>query len=156
MLPAAGNVRPGLDGLGASQGGVEARAEAQRFDGEAGNAAEHFLDGDGGRRLLVVGTGTEPAAGDAAGKAWRHSVARLLTSGENHAVIDLTGLSFDADAAARVALAAALRGWRYDRYRTRSRTSRSRRSTAVTIVGARRGRAAALGSALAPVVEGVP
>ena len=33
------------------------------------------------------------------------AVARLLTSGETDAVIDLTGLDFDADAAARVALA---------------------------------------------------
>ena len=34
-------------------------------------------------------------------------------------MIDLTGLGYDADAAARVALGAALRAWRYDRYRTR-------------------------------------
>ena len=47
------------------------------------------------------------------------AVARLLTSGETDAVIDLSGLGYDADAAARVALGAALRGWRYDRYRTR-------------------------------------
>ena len=46
--------------------------------------------------------------------------------GRRRAVIDLTGLDYDADAAARVALAAALRSWRYDVYRRASRTSRSR------------------------------
>ena len=66
---------------------------------------------------MGTGDGTTPA--EAAEKLGGATSGRLLTSGEKHAVLDLTGLTYDADAAARVALAASLRAWRYDRYRTR-------------------------------------
>jgi leucyl aminopeptidase len=136
VLPAAGAVRPGLDSLGAAKAGVEAALKRSRFDGESGTVVETFIDADGGRRLLVIGAGADAKSGDAPEKLGGAAVARLLTSGETHAVIDLTGLGLDADAAARVALAAALRGWRYDRYRTRLKEKQKPTLTTVTIVGA--------------------
>ena len=62
VLPVAGTVAASLDSLGAAKAGIEAALKRQRFDGEAGSTAEHYLDGDGGRRLLVVGTGDERQA----------------------------------------------------------------------------------------------
>src|SRR5918993_5522657 len=85
VLPVAGNLRPGIDGLGAAKAGVEAALKRSRFDGDAGSVAEHFLDSDGGRRLLVVGF---DATGDGPEKLGGAAVARLLVSGETHAVID--------------------------------------------------------------------
>ena len=113
-------------------GGSDTAFRRQRFEGEAGSAAEHFHDG---RRILVIGTGTG-AVGDAAEKLGGTAVARLLTSGETEAVIDLSGAGYDADAAARVALAAALRAWRYDKYRTKLKDKQKPTLETVTIVGA--------------------
>ncbi|HEU0309935.1 MAG TPA: M17 family peptidase N-terminal domain-containing protein, partial [Sphingomicrobium sp.] len=109
VLPAAGSDRPGLVSLGAAKAGVEAALKRSRFEGEAGSVVEIFLEGDGGRRLIVAGTGADLADRHAPEKFAGAAIARLLTSGETHAVIDLSGLKLDADAAARVALAAALR-----------------------------------------------
>ena len=116
-----------------SRGGQLAEAIAgQRFDGEAGSIAEHFQDG---RRVLVVGTGKNGNAGGAAEKIGGNTAAKLLTSGVRHAVIDLTGLGFDADAAAKVGLGAALRSWRYDRYRTRLKDQQTPTLEEITDVG---------------------
>ena len=67
---------------------------------------------DGGtlRRVVAVGTGTGSSTKEAAEKLGGTTVARLQSSGEKRAVIDVSSLGFDADAAARVGLAAALRG----------------------------------------------
>jgi len=155
VLPAAGTARPGLDSLGATKAAVDAAIKRSRFDGDAGSVVETFLDGEDGRRLLVIGTGSDAKAGDAAEKLGGTAVARLLTSGETDAVIDLTGLKYDADAAARVALAAALRGWRYDRYRTRLKDKQKPTLTSVTIVGAGAEAEAHYASRYAGVVDGV-
>ncbi len=121
--------------MGESKAAVDAALKRSRFEGDPGSVVETFLD-DGGRRLLVVGTGSDVKPGEAAEKLGGTAVARLLTSGETNAVIDLTGLGYDADAAARVALAAALRSWRYDRYRTRLKDKQKPTLTSVTVVGA--------------------
>ena len=155
VLPAAGNLRPGLDNLGSAKAGVEAALKRSRFDGDAGNVVEYFLESDGGRRLLVVGAGADAATGEAPEKLGGTAIARLLTSGETHAVIDLGGLKVDADAAARVALAAALRGWRYDRYRTRLKDKQKPTLTTVTIVGAGAEAEQRYATRYAPLVEGV-
>lgn len=155
VLPVAGTVRPGIDSLGAAKPAVEAALKRNRFDGESGSAVETFLDGDGGRRLLVLGTGTDANSGEAAEKLGGAAVARLLLSGETDAVIDLTGLNYDADGAARVALAAALRSWRYDRYRTRLKDKQKPTLTTVTIVGAPKSADHRYASRYAGVVEGV-
>ena len=50
-------------------------------------------------------------------------------------MIDVSGLGFDADSAARAGLAAALRSWRYDRYRTKLKDKQKPTLSEVTIVG---------------------
>jgi leucyl aminopeptidase len=70
-------------------------------------------------------------------------------------VIDLTGHDYDANAAARVALAVALRSWRYDRYRTRLKDKQKPTLTSVTIVGAGKGAEQRYAERYAGVVEGV-
>ena len=120
VLPVGGKDQAALSALGEQAAAVRAALAKQRFEGEASSAAELFID-DGGttRRLLVVGTGAGVSPGDAAEKFGGTVAARLLTSGETSAVIDLTGRGYDADAASRLALSVALRSWRYDRYRTK-------------------------------------
>jgi leucyl aminopeptidase len=136
VLPVAASDRSGYGALGESQAAVEAAARLQRFDGEAGGVAETFVAGEGGgaRRLLLVGTGTQGE--EAAEKLGGTAVARLITSGETVAVIDLSNARFSADGAAKVALAAALRGWRYDRYRTKLKDKQKATLAEVVIVGA--------------------
>ena len=155
VLPSNGSTGPGLDSLGAAKAGVAAALKRSRFEGDAGTVVEIFLEGDGGRRLIVVGTGSKANDGDAPEKFAGAAIARLLTSGETHAVIDLTGLKLDADASARVALAAALRSWRYDRYRTRIKEKQKATLTTVTIVGAGQGAEERYATRYAAVVEGV-
>ena len=153
VLPSAGLNRPAVQGLGDARESVEAALKRSRFDGESGSIVEHFLAGDNGRRLLVIGTDSSGA--DAAEKLGGNAVARLLTSGEGHAVIDLSGLNYDADAAARVALGAALRSWRYDRYRTRLKDKQKPTLNSITIVGGGEGAQKRYEDRDAAVVEGV-
>jgi leucyl aminopeptidase len=119
VIPSSGGQRPALKALGSASAAVEAAIKRQRFEGDASSVVEQFLDGGQPQRLLVIGTGAGIAPAAAAEKLGGAAAARLLLSGETHAVIDLTGLDYDADSAARVALAAALRSFRYDRYKTR-------------------------------------
>lgn len=104
----------------------------QRFEGEAGSAAEQF-SADG--RILFVGAGSEPSKPEVAEKIGGTAVARLLTSGETRVVIDLSQLNPTPDFAARVALAATLRAWRDDRYRTRLKDKDKPSVTETVIVG---------------------
>ena len=103
VIPASGADADSVRNLG---GALTDALTRQRFDGEAGSIAEHFHEG---RRVVVVGVGRNGKAGDSAEKIGGNAVAKLLTSGEKHAVFDLTGLGFDADSAAKVGLGAALR-----------------------------------------------
>ena len=155
VIPSAGKQRPGVSSLGPSGAAIEAALKRNRFDGDASAAVEHFLDGEHPRRVLVVGTGGGVAPAEAAEKLGGAAVARLLLSGESHAVIDLTGLGYEADAAARVALAAALRAFRYDRYKTRLKDKQKPTLKKVTIVGAGEGAAKRWESRYAAVYEGV-
>ena len=137
VLPVAGKDRTALGPLGEDREAVEAAMDRQRFDGEASTAIEHFLQSKTGfRRLLVVGTGNGSSVSESAEKLGGTVAGRLITSGETHAVIDLTGLGFDDDAAARVALSASLRAWRYDRYRTRLKDKQKPTLEQLTVVAA--------------------
>ena len=155
VIPSAGGKRPAAGSLG-DKAKVEAALKRHRFEGDAGSAVELFVEAGGSpQRLLVVGIGSDTSPADAAEKLGGTAAARLLTSGETEAVIDLTGLDFDADAAARVALAAALRSWRYDRYRTKLKEKQKPTLKTVTIVGGGEGAAKRWTDRWQPVLEGV-
>jgi leucyl aminopeptidase len=152
-LPIAGPARSGLEAFGAAKTAIEAAMKRQRFEGEVGTSAEYYLDSDGGR-LLLVGTGKE-AKPDGAERLGGAVTAKLLTSGEREAVIDLNGAGYDADQAARVALGATLRAWRHDRYRTRLKDKLRPTLDLVTIVGAPGGTEALWTERYAPLAAGV-
>jgi len=155
VLPVAGKDRKSLGSLGGSQPSVATALDRQRFDGEGSSVSEQFIDDAGtSRRLLVIGTGTG-MSDDAAEKLGGTAAARLQTSGETKAVIDLTTLGYDADAAARVGLGAALRSWRYDRYRTKLKDNQKPTLDEVVIVGGGSGAGKRYEQRWAPVVEGV-
>jgi len=153
VLPIAGTDRGALGLLGAARAGIEAAARLQRFDGEAGGSAESFTD-DGGtaRRVLLIGLGS--SGEEAAEKLGGSAVAKLLLSGETKAVIDLSNANFGADAAAKVALAASLRAWRHDRYRTRLKERQKPSLTELVIVGAADGAEARWTERYQPVFRG--
>jgi leucyl aminopeptidase len=155
ILAAAGKDQSSIASLeGAAT--IRASLARQKFEGEPGSAAELFFsEGSTTRRLLVIGTGIGPVQGDAAEKLGGTAVAKLLTSGESQAVIDLSGQSFAADAAARVGLAAALRAWRYDRYRTRLKDNQKASLANLTIVGAPDEAGPLFRDRYEPLVEGV-
>jgi len=135
VLPVAGNDRKSLTSLGSAQQSVATALDRQRFEGDASSIAEQFFDDSGTvRRLVAIGTGSATPV-EGAEKLGGNAVARLLTSGETTAVIDVTGLGYDADAAARVGLAAALRSWRYDRYRTTLKDKQKPTLSEIVIVG---------------------
>src|SRR5689334_7666298 len=155
VLPVAGKDRKSLGTLAAAQQAIGAALDRQRFEGDGASVSEQFVD-DGGalRRVLVVGVGNGGGPEQAAEKLGGTAVARLLTSGEKKAVIDVTSLGYDADTGARVGLAAALRAWRHDRYRTKLKDNQKPTLQEVVIVGAH-GSQQRYKSRWAPVVEGV-
>jgi leucyl aminopeptidase len=156
VLPVAGKDRKALSALGPSQKAVAAGLDRQRFEGEAASVSEQFIDENGAtRRVLVVGTGAGASVGDSAEKLGGTAAARLQTSGEKSAVIDLTGLGYDADAAAQVGLGTALRSWRYDRYRTKLKDNQKPTLNEVVIVGGGSGAGKRYEQRWAPVVGGV-
>ena len=156
VLPVAGKDRSNLASLGPAQQAVAAALDRQRFEGEGSSVSEQFADDNGTlRRILVVGVGGGTAPDEAAEKLGGTAAARLLTSGEKSAVIDLTGLGYDADAAARVALAAALRSWRYDRYRTKLKDNQKPTLEKIVVVGGGNGAEQRYQSRWVPVLEGV-
>jgi leucyl aminopeptidase len=156
VLPVAGKDRSKLAGLGASEQAVSAALDRQRFEGEASSTSEQFIDDEGAvRRLLIVGTGGGTSPSDGAEKLGGTAASRLQTSGEKKAIIDLTGFGYDADATARVALGAALRSWRYDRYRTKLKDNQKPTLGEVVVVGGDSGAGKRYEQRWAPVVEGV-
>jgi leucyl aminopeptidase len=156
VLPVAGKDRSALASLGPTQQAVTGALDRQRFDGEAASVSEQFIDDRGAvRRLLVVGLGSVSDAGESAEKLGGTAAARLLTSGEKTAVIDVGALALDADATARVALAAALRSWRLDRYRTRLKDNLKPTLAEIVVVGGPSDAQRRYDARWAPVVEGV-
>jgi leucyl aminopeptidase len=112
-------------------------ADAQRFEREAASVVETFVaDGDGARRLLLVGLGDRRQDDALFEKVGGALAAKLLTSGETRLVIDLAGLGLDGEAAARIGFGAAARSWRYDLYRTKLPKKQKPTLEDVVIVGA--------------------
>ena len=156
VLPVPGKDRSTLGSLGEAQASVSAGLDRARFEGEAASTSEQFIDDNGSvRRLIVVGTGVGAAPLEAAEKLGGTVASKLQTSGEKTAVIDLTGLGYDADATARVALGAALRSWRYDRYRTKLKDNQKPTLGEIVIVGGEAGASKRYEQRWVPVVEGV-
>jgi leucyl aminopeptidase len=119
-------------------------AEAARFEGEAGSIAEQIVAVDGRPvRVLLLGLGQ--ASIEDMEKAGSALSAKLLTSGDIDAAFDLSGLAIapNADAVARMASGVVLRGWRYDKYRTKLPEAQKPSLSSVTIVGAADGTDAA-------------
>ncbi len=156
VLPVAGKDRATLNSLGSAQPSVSAALDRQRFEGDAASVSEQFVDDNGEvRRVLLVGIGAGANGGEAAEKLGGTAAARLLASGEKRAVIDISGLNYDADAAARVALATVLRSWRHDRYRTKLKENQKPTLEEVVVVGGGEGADERYKSRWAPVAEGV-
>ena len=156
VLPVGGKDRSTLSALGPSQRAVAAALDRQRFEGDASTASEQFIDDNGSvRRVLVVGTGMGVSPIEGAEKLGGTVVSKLQTSGEKRGVIDISGLGYDADAAAKVALGAVLRAWRYDRYRTKLKDNQKATLKDIVIVGGDGGAAKRYEQRWAPVVEGV-
>jgi leucyl aminopeptidase len=154
ILPVAGKERSSLASLGDGRAAVSSALDRQRFEGEPSNVSEQFVDDHGTlRRVLVIGAGA--VTGEAAEKLGGTVSARLLTSGETRAVIDLGGLGYDVDSAARVGLGAALRSWRHDRYRTKLKDHQKPTLEELIIVGGGQGTQDRYDQRWAPVVEGV-
>ena len=131
-------------------------AAAQRFDGESGSVVESYVAVDGAtRRVLLVGIGKSDPSATEFEKLGATLAGRLLTS-ETTLVVDLTtlGLGAAAAAAAAVASGARLRGWRYDKYRTKLPERQKPSLKEVVIVGGG-GDAAAAWSREAAIADGV-
>jgi len=114
---------------------LRAAAHAQRFEGEAGSLAEHFMPVDGVvRRVLLAGTGAQTVVDyEKAGAALS---ARLITSGETCLVVDFNGAAVATEARNRFIAAVLLRGWRYDIYRTKLPEKQKASLATLRIVGA--------------------
>jgi leucyl aminopeptidase len=128
---------PGIDEAQIAQS--RAAALASRFEGEAGSIGETF--GAGPQRLLLLGVGAGSVEDwERAGAAIS---ARLLSSGETEVVIDLSGLAVPPSAAAvaRMAAGVVLRGWRFDKYRTKLPAKQTPTLATLTIAGAPEGAA---------------
>jgi leucyl aminopeptidase len=155
VLPVAGKDRSALGSLGSAQQAISSALDRQRFEGDAASVSEQFFDDSGTvRRVLLVGIGAS-ANGDAAEKLGGTAAARLIASGEKKAVVDVSGLKLDADVAARIALSATLRSWRYDRYRTKLKDNQKPTLEEIVIVGGGQGAGQRYQSRWAPVAEGV-
>jgi leucyl aminopeptidase len=134
-----------------TQGLVADAAASARFAGEAGATFELYVSEAGATlRLLLVGTGAgTPLDLEKAGAA---VTAKLLTSGVVHATIEAGSL--DAEALSHFALAAQLRAWRIDIYRTKLPEKSRPSLTKLTIVSEAAGLAEKLAEAAA-LAEGV-
>jgi len=96
-------------------------ARLARFSGKAGQLHDGFIARDEGvLRLALAGLGPSDAADrdSAVEKAGAGLAARFLTSGVTSMVIDFARSGLTAGQAAALLLAARLRGWRWDAWRT--------------------------------------
>ncbi|MEE4350779.1 MAG: leucyl aminopeptidase [Pacificimonas sp.] len=128
-----------------ADGALRRAAKAARFDGTHGKILELFgIAGSKASRILLVGLGAQGRCDalrcEQAGGA---VAAKLARSGETRAILDVTGLSdlgIGADkAGARLANGLALRGFAFDRYKTKLPTAKQVSLTDVQIVGAANG-----------------
>ncbi len=120
---------------------VRAAASAARFEGEAGSVAEQVLAGP--QRVLLVGVGGGSV--EDWEKAGAAISAKLLTGGETGVAVDVSGMAIapSPEAVARMGAGLVLRGWRYDKYRTKLPPKQAISLAEAVIVGAATGAAEA-------------
>ena len=96
-------------------------ANAARFAGRTGQVFEGFVMEGALRRVAIAGAGETDADNRALNleRAGAALTAKYLCSGETEMVVDLGHADLSADQAAAVLLGVRLRGWRYDKYRTK-------------------------------------
>ncbi len=132
--------KDGLDAVsvaGGDSAAIRLAARANRFEAEAGTLSEHYVgSGEGVTRVLLGGIGQGSA--EDYEKIGVAVTAKLLTSGEETVVIDLSALVIKptAEAVARLCLGGVLRGWRHDIYRTKLAEKQKPTLTAIIVVGA--------------------
>ena len=101
---------------------VREAAAAARFTGKPGQVFEAFTaESDTVTRHAFAGIGEAGAAGRTAAleRAGGALTAKYLASGETVMALDFAGSALTAEEATAVLLAARLRGWRHDVYRTK-------------------------------------
>lgn len=148
--------------LDTTTGGQASRAlRSSRFNGEAGQVLEILAPaGMEASRLVLVGLGNAAKAGMLElEKAGGTVYARLAASGETALTLDATsleGVGVAADeAAARLALGALLRSYRFDRYRTKEPANKKPSLESLTVQTGDPQAAQRVYERLAAVAEGV-
>jgi len=148
---------------GTLPGGLEVAlaegAKAQRFAGKAGQIFEGFVPREGTvARVVLLGLGkadASPAArAHAAEKAGAALTAKYLTSGVEALTLDLAHSTLAAPEVAALLLAARLRAWRFDAYRTTLKDDEKPSLATLEVVGAPAG-TEALWAQEAALAEGV-
>ncbi|MBX9885498.1 MAG: leucyl aminopeptidase [Novosphingobium sp.] len=136
---------------------VREAAAAARFSGKTGQICEAMVPaGTSVQRLAFAGIGEPGAAGRTAAleRAGGAIAARYLTSGETELAIDFGGSGLAAEEATAVLLAARLRAWRHDVYRTRLSDEQKPSLARIVALGAPEG-TEALWETEAAIAEGV-
>ena len=120
-------------------------ARASRFTAKPAQSHEAFVDRDGAvERLLLIGLGELNGAGRLGSIERAGAVVsiRLLTSGEQSVLVDLTGAGLSPVETAAFLLGLRLRAWRHDAYRTKLADEQKVTLTDVLVLGAPAGAAA--------------
>ena len=136
---------------------VRGAAAAARFTGKAGQLFEALVPAvEGVQRLAFAGIGEPGAAGRSATleRAGGGITAKYLTSGETELAIDFAGSGLTAEEATAVLLAARLRAWRHDVYRTKLSDEQKPSLAKIIAIGAPEG-TEALWETEAAIAEGV-
>ncbi len=114
-------------------------AKATRFDGKAGQTTEAFVpENDGVARIALVGAG-EPKSKDRLAnleKAGGALCAKYLTAGESQLGLDLKDAGLSTDEMTALLLGLRLRGWRYDKYRSKLKAEQKPTLERVVVRGA--------------------
>ena len=137
-----GAMTPGAAAADAASGGQLAKAlAAARFEGDAAALVEVLApSGVAATRVIVAGTGpTEGATAATFEKIGGAIAAHLQTSGETRVSVDLGGVTAAvplAEAAAHLAHGAALRSYRFDKYRTTMKDKAKPTLVAFDVLGA--------------------
>ena len=153
-------VVPGKEALGAAHAYVTQSVAAAGFKGKKGETLTLFNPGKGVSHLLVVGVGeaksltalvVEETGGNVAGAALAAKVGSVAVIAQLPKAVKLDA----AEVAARLAFGAKLRGYRFDKYRTKDKPEDKPKLANVTIITTAGEKAKKLFAPLAGVAESV-